>query len=104
MTDWISRIEQAPPDDLPTMLGQLEEARARVWMRLNRPTSAPALAAEPSGPDSLVDIEEAAKLLKISKSWIYKNSATLPFIVRPNGRSLRFSTRGIAKFLQQRTN
>lgn len=57
--------------------------------------------------DRLISVEEAAKMLGISKHTLYKRSAPgarSPFPVRPKrvGRSLRFSEQKIQKFIRER--
>jgi predicted DNA-binding transcriptional regulator AlpA len=95
------QIEEAAPGELPGLIGKLEEFKARAWARLHAPVVVPSVERTPE--TRLVEIDEAARLLGMSKSWIYRNASTLPFVVRPNGHNLRFSVRGIEKWLQART-
>jgi len=52
--------------------------------------------------DRLMNVQEAASKLGVSVDWIYRNAAKLPFTVRLGPRRLRFSTKGINKFIQSR--
>jgi len=52
--------------------------------------------------DALLDVTEAAKRLATSTDWLYRHAARLPFTVR-NGRQLRFSSEGIARYIRERT-
>jgi predicted DNA-binding transcriptional regulator AlpA len=62
-------------------------------------------AAEPdkgSGePDRLLDVAAAAQRLAVSRDWLYHHAHQLPFTVR-QGRLLRFSTAGIARYIRSR--
>jgi excisionase family DNA binding protein len=49
--------------------------------------------------DQLLTIEEAATMLGHSKIWLYRKSTRLPFSVRM-GRSVRFSRKGIEKWIE----
>lgn len=100
-SDWLARVEQAPPSELPAMIGELEQAKAKAWARLAQPVVAPA-PVEPSGDARMVGVKEAAKRLGMSKSWLYRNATTLPFATRPNGHNWRFNTRGLEKYLPDR--
>jgi predicted DNA-binding transcriptional regulator AlpA len=51
--------------------------------------------------DELLDVEEAAHRLSLSTDWLYRKAKDLPFTVRL-GRGLRFSARGIERYIQQR--
>ena len=55
----------------------------------------------PAEPDTLLDVEAAAQRLGVSKDWVYHHAHQLPFTVR-QGRLLRFSTAGIARYIRGR--
>lgn len=52
--------------------------------------------------DALLSIEQAASRLGVSRFWIYRNAKRLPFARRIGPRALRFSSKGIARYLDQR--
>lgn len=52
-------------------------------------------------PDSLIDVEAAAQRLAVSRDWLYHHARQLPFTVRQN-RLLRFSTRGMDRYIRSR--
>ncbi len=56
---------------------------------------------EPQGEDRLLTVEEAAKKLGLSTDWLYRRARKLPFTVRL-GRRLRFSERGLDRYIRQR--
>jgi hypothetical protein len=69
-----------------------------LWMRQLAQRAEPA----PSQPaDVLLDIHEAKERLKTSRDWLYRHASRLPFTVR-NGRQLRFSAAGIARYIRER--
>jgi len=52
--------------------------------------------------DRLLDVNETAKKLSVSTDWLYRNSNKLPFTRRLGPRKLRFSDRGIEKYIKSR--
>jgi hypothetical protein len=52
-------------------------------------------------PDTLLTIEQAAERLSKTRDWLYRHARHLPFTVRVGGH-LRFSARGIARFIRER--
>ena len=50
----------------------------------------------------LLTVAEAATRLGVSKDWMYRRAAALPFTVRLGPRRLRFNTEGINQFIRQR--
>jgi predicted DNA-binding transcriptional regulator AlpA len=53
-----------------------------------------------AGSDRLIEIDEAAERLKVSRSWLYRRSGKLPFAVH-NGRRLAFSEKGIEEYIRR---
>jgi len=83
-------------NDLPAFLGDLEQIRVATFARLITPPLRDL-------PDSLVDVNEAAKRLGMSVSYLYRNHENLPF-TRRAGRSLRFSIQGMEEHLRRKTS
>lgn len=54
----------------------------------------------PERADELVDAQIASALIGMSLDWLYRNAHRLPFARRVGGRSLRFSTHGIRRWLE----
>jgi hypothetical protein len=77
-------------DELPKLLGELEEVRATAQARLATPPA-------PAQPDQWVGIEEAAAMLSVSTDYLYHNHERYPF-VRRMGKRLLFSQAGIEKY------
>ena len=55
----------------------------------------------PTSDGQLLDVDEAARRLGKSPSWLYRNARDLPFTVRV-GRSLRFSPEKLARYVADR--
>lgn len=81
-------------EELPRLLGELEEIRATALARLTSPTRYSQL------PDSLLAVDEAASRLGVSPHYLYRNHRRLPF-TRRMGRSLRFSSDGIEQYIRR---
>jgi predicted DNA-binding transcriptional regulator AlpA len=84
-----------PSEELPRLLGELEEVRTTALARLTAPVI------QPQAPDSLLSIDEAVSVLGMSKSYLYRNADKFSF-VRREGRALRFSAIGIQQYLSGR--
>jgi excisionase family DNA binding protein len=82
------------PEDLPRLLGELEEIRATALARLTSSSGSAPL------PDSLLSVNEAAVRLGVSPHYLYRNHERLPF-TRRMGRSLRFSSVGIDQYIRR---
>ena len=52
--------------------------------------------------DEGLGVEEAARRLGVSRTWLYRHAPTLPFTRRLGTRTLRFSAEGIRRYLAAR--
>jgi predicted DNA-binding transcriptional regulator AlpA len=77
---------------------QLAAALAAIAARLMEVPRAPDPAPE---ADELLTVEQTAKLLGKSKSWLY-HAKDLPFAVRGIGSAPRFSRLGLEKYIAKR--
>jgi hypothetical protein len=84
-------------EELPRLIGDLEEIRATALARLTSPTQ------EFHLPDSLLGVQAAATRLGVSQHYLYRNHPRFSF-TRRMGRSLRFSSNGIEQFLRRKTS
>jgi hypothetical protein len=97
---------QLPLEDIPRVLSALTAAEAQLATvkvilvaRLAAGTSMPL----PSPPDAETDhvgVKEASKRFGMSKTWLYKNAAKLPFACRIGKRAVRFSVAGMTRYLK----
>ncbi|HUG02585.1 MAG TPA: helix-turn-helix domain-containing protein [Longimicrobiales bacterium] len=96
------RVADVEPAAVPELVGELETLRARLLLRLLSPTPHPAApSATPTngaGPDAMLTAEEAARVLGVSKRWLYRRALSLPFAKRLGLGTLRFSSRGLERW------
>jgi hypothetical protein len=92
LQDALSEARDLPAEELPRLLGDLEEVRATAQARLLAPPSQTA-------PDEWLDIKQAGALLKVSEDYLYHNHARYPF-TRRMGKRLLFSRSGIEKHMK----
>jgi excisionase family DNA binding protein len=77
----LKAAKELPADELPQLLGELEEVRCTALARL----SSPPAQAQPN--DEWLTVEEAACQYKLSCSYFYHHGA-LPFVKRMGRRVL----------------
>ena len=93
-----AKVATVPPGRIPALLSQLSALQGAMAARLisaDRDETA-------SSEDTLLTVDQAAERLGVSTDWLFRRSRTLPFVVRL-GRHLRFSNRGIDRYLRHRT-
>jgi predicted DNA-binding transcriptional regulator AlpA len=95
------RVENATVSSLPSVIAELAALQARAVARMLRHHD-PGSARADRNEDVLVSADEAAHRLGVSRFWIYRNWKHLPFSRRIGPRALRFSSKGIARYLDQR--
>jgi predicted DNA-binding transcriptional regulator AlpA len=96
----LDTLDAVPIAQVPELIGTLEAAKARLWARLARVDHRHDDGC--SGGDATVDVREAARLLGMSPTWVYRHARRLPFSRRVGGRALRFSVAGIRRYLASR--
>ena len=72
-------VAEVSPAELPAFVGALAQAQAVALARLTTPRP------EDHGAevrDGNISVEEAARRLGVSPSYLYKNAKSLPFVVR----------------------
>jgi excisionase family DNA binding protein len=108
MTSLVPSLDELAADPRKAATLSPDAARA-VTMRCAAVLAAVASVSTPLAPQPrdddedglLLTTEEAAQRLGVSQDWLYRRAATLPFTVRL-GRSLRFSIRGLERYIRQR--
>lgn len=93
------RVAEIPEQEIPTLLLQVAGLLTTLSARSGIPANGKA---NPAEADQLLTVEEAAPKLSVSKDWLYRHANKLPFTVRLGHRQLRFSARGITKYIRQR--
>jgi predicted DNA-binding transcriptional regulator AlpA len=53
--------------------------------------------------DRLLTADEAAKILSVSTDWLYRRSKRLPFTRKIHHKMIRFSFKGIQKYIADAT-
>lgn len=95
-----SKATQLPREAIAMLLGELEQIKAQLWSRLIvAHTGGESVA---NNGDNLLDVNQAALKLGMSKDYLYRNAAHLPFTVRVGKKHVRFSEIGIDRFIRQR--
>ena len=93
-----ARVATVPPGRIPALLSQLSALQGAMAARLMSADRDETTSTE----DALLTVDQAAERLGVSKDWLFRRSRMLPFVVRL-GRHLRFSNRGIDRYLRNRT-
>jgi excisionase family DNA binding protein len=83
------------------LLARCAVAQSALVGRLLAMPSSAAGTGDTAGEDRLLDVEQAAQRLGTSQDYLYRHSRKLPFTVRV-GTRLRFSSRGIERFIRMR--
>ena len=86
-------VRELPADELPRLLGELEEIRCTALARLAAPA--------PAGSDELLDVQEASQRLGVGTDYLYRHHRKFPF-TRRMGRKLLFSSLGVGEYLRRR--
>ena len=86
-----------PPEELPRFLGELETVRCVAFARLTTPATTPP-------QDELLDVQQVADRLRMSRDWVYRRARKLPFFCNGGtGRALRFSSARLDLYLKQKS-
>jgi excisionase family DNA binding protein len=93
-----AKVASVPPTRIPALLSQLSAVQSAMAARLITADRDDTTSTE----DTLLTVDQASERLGVSEDWLFRRSRTLPFVVRL-GRHLRFSSRGIDRYLRNRT-
>jgi hypothetical protein len=83
-------VAEAPPTELPTLVGALAQAQAVALARLTTPRPEDHRA---EVRDGNISVEDAARRLGVSPSYIHKNAKSLPFVVKIGRRRVCSTSR-----------
>lgn len=87
--------------ELPAFLAELERIRTEAVLEAAASTPVPA----PPDKARVLTVEDAAARLGRSRWWIYRNKASLPFIVRFGPRNgYGISEAGLERWISRRTS
>jgi hypothetical protein len=87
VADVLADLTSVPLADVPAAIGQLEEAKARLWARLTTP-AAPVAKSTPE-PDMIGDVAKVASIVKRSVTWVRRHGHELPGFSQPGGKGTR---------------
>jgi hypothetical protein len=88
----LREAKELPADELPRLLGDLEEIRQTAQARL---LAAPAQ----TMPEEWLDVNQTAAVLKVSENYLYHKAKSLPF-AKHVGKRLLFSRSGIERYMK----
>jgi hypothetical protein len=88
-----AEVDAVPREALADVVTRAAAIQARAMARLASPATEIAMT-----EDKLLTLDEAAEALRKSPSWLYHHARKLPF-TRRVGRGLRFSSRGLRRYL-----
>lgn len=97
-----SRLDDLPEEELADVVAELERLKAKAWTRLHQPPAGNGDGTSEPSEDRMLDVEEAAELLSVKPRWLYDRSDDLPFAKKLAPRTLRFSERGLYRWLDTR--
>lgn len=99
-----NRVDNIPTEELPDILADIERLRVRVWTRLNSPPVRPESPNESDSEssDRLLDADGVAEVLNVTERYVYDHADEWPFTRRISRRKLRFSKRGLYRWLETR--
>ena len=92
-----ARAAELPVEVIPALIGELEQLKAMLWARIAVPKS------DRNGAnDQLLDVDQAAERLGVTRDWL-RRRRELPFVVRLSQGVVRYSSRGLERYLAART-
>ncbi len=91
-------------DEIAAAIGLLEVTKAKLYARLtaNGRQEAPPTTRNETAPDKLLTVNGAAGVLGVTRRWLYDHADQLPFTRRIGARTLRFSERGLNRYMATR--
>ncbi len=94
------RVNDLPPEMISGVICQLAALQSVLAARLVSAVVGGNSHQDATRDHDLLSVTEAARKLRVSKDWLYRNKH-LPFRIRM-GRRILFSSRGIEKYICQR--
>jgi hypothetical protein len=108
--NWRTLFESLPdvvaPGDLPEAIGAIERAKWILVSRLNDAGDSsplpPSTTTKDPEHDQLLTADEVARRLGVRVRFVYDNADDWPFTRRLGPRTLRFSERGLRRYIETR--
>ena len=101
------RVSEVPAGEVPGLLVRLGALLAALAARQAASASNEnkVLQVESTkSHDRNLTVDEAAEMLGVTRNWLYRHSGKLPFTRRLSKKALRFSEKGIRRWLETRRN
>ncbi len=90
---------EIPEEHIAPLITRLASIQSILAMRL---MALPGIPGQPeSGPeeeDEFLTAQDAANILNVTESWLYRRAHRLPLAVRLSSRALRFSKAGLLRW------
>ena len=94
-------VDSVPQDELPDLIGGLAREQAILTARPGRPLTPAAPNSGGGKRDRLLNVGEAAECLSVTERWLYDHK-DLPFRLKLPGGLVRFSERGLERWISTR--
>ena len=91
-------IGELAPEQIPAVLGELEELKAAAWAQLLTPANGAHPAETKPQDGRWLTAVEAAALLRVNPRWLYRHHKKLPFARQLSRKCLRFSEAGLRRW------
>ena len=99
----VEAVATVPPEALPAVALHLAALQSAVAARLcSRPSAPGPSHGLETATDDYLTTAEAAAVLKVSPKWLYRRSTRLPFARKLSRREIRFSRRGLERYMAAR--
>jgi excisionase family DNA binding protein len=95
----VDDLDRVSTGALLALIAELAALQAYAAARLRTTDQGPP---SPAAGDRALTAQEAARRLGLSTDWIYRNKDRLPFTIAAGRRSVRFSERGLERWLTRR--
>lgn len=97
------RLDKLSKEDVVNVVAELERLRAKALLQLSRSSAeATSKGSNAVESDRMLTVDKAAEVLGVTPRWLYDRSDDLPFARKLAPRTLRFSERGLYRWLETR--
>jgi hypothetical protein len=98
------QVDDIDPEEIPNLLGAMESVKIRLEKRYLATTTPTVEPVVEKGEDRLLTADETAERLRVKPKWLYDHFDQLPFGKRLADRTLRFSERGLNRWLERKVS
>jgi len=93
------QLATVAPDEIPGLVGELERIKTSLLVKaLGAQAHDSGQPEAPGAGDQLLTADEAAPLLSVKPSWLYRHAKHLPFARKLSPKCLRFSEAGLRRW------